>query len=131
MDLAQSSDIRPIGTAPGQAHYVPAIAHAGLVFTSGQLPRLPDGTHTADRLFEEQVRICLDNLDRVLVAAGTDRTRILHVTAYLVGIDHWDAFNRVYADWCGDWRPARTVVPVPNLHFGYLVEIDAIAAAGN
>jgi enamine deaminase RidA (YjgF/YER057c/UK114 family) len=66
----------------------------------------------------------------MLAAAGTDRTRVLHVTAYLVGIDHWDAFNRVYADWFGDWRPTRTVVPVPNLHFGYLVEIDAIAAAG-
>jgi 2-iminobutanoate/2-iminopropanoate deaminase len=123
-------DIQISGQPPGHAHYVPALSHAGLVFTSGQLPRLADGTHTADRSFEEQVRLTLDNLDRVLTAAGTGRTRVLHVTAYLVGIDHWDAFNRVYAEYFRDWRPTRTVVPVPALHFGYLVEIDAVAAAG-
>lgn len=108
---------------------MPAISHAGLVFTSGQLPRLPDGTHTADRGFEEQVRLTLENLHLVLTLAGTRRDRVLHVTAYLVGIDHWDAFNSVYSEFFGDWRPTRTVVPVPALHFGYLVEIDAVAAA--
>ena len=128
--MTHPTDIQIFGSPPGHAHYVPALSHAGLVFCSGQLPRLADGTHTADRSFEEQVRLTLDNLDRVLSAAGTDRTRVLHVTAYLVGIDHWDAFNTVYADWFGDWRPTRTVVPVPALHFGYLVEIDAVAAAG-
>ena len=106
--MAHPSDIHTYGTAPPHAHYVPAIGHAGLVFTSGQLPRLPDGTHTAERSFEEQVRLTLDNLDRVLALAGTSRNRVLHVTAFLVGIDHWDAFNRVYADFFGDWaRPAR------------------------
>ena len=123
-------DIQIFGTAPPHAHYVPALGYGGLVFCSGQLPRLADGTHTADRSFEEQARLCLDNLDRVLTAAGTSRTRVLHVTAYLVGIDHWDAFNAAFADFFGDWRPTRTVVPVPNLHFGYLVEIEAVAAAG-
>ena len=128
--MTHPTDIQIHGTAPGHAHYVPALGHAGLVFCSGQLPRLPDGTHTADRGFDEQVRLTLANLDRVLTAAGTDRTRVLHVTAYLVGIDHWDAFNREYAAFFGDWRPTRTVVPVPSLHFGYLVEIEAVAAAG-
>ena len=123
-------DIHPHGTPPPHAHYVPALSHAGLVFTSGQLPRLADGTHTADRGFEEQVRLTLDNLDRVLTAAGTSRNRVLHVRAFLVGIDHWDAFNRIFAEFFGDWRPARTVVPVPDLHFGYLVEIEAVAAEG-
>ena len=123
-----NTDIQIHGTPQPHAHYVPALSHAGLVFTSGQLPRLADGTHTADRSFEEQVRLTLDNLDRVLETAGTDRSRVLHVTAYLVGIDHWEVFNRVYADWFGAWRPTRTVVPVPGLHFGYLVEIEAVAA---
>jgi len=129
--LTTAQDIHIFGNAPAHAHYVPALGYNGLVFTSAQLPRLPDGTHTADRSFDEQVRLTLDNLDRVLTAAGTSRTRVLHVTAYLVGIDHWDAFNRVYADFFGDWRPTRTVVPVPGLHFGYLVEIEAVAAAGS
>ena len=128
--MTQPTDIQVFGSPPPHAHYVPALGYGGLVFCSGQLPRLPDGTHTADREFEEQVRLTLDNLDRVLALAGTSRDRVLHVTAFLVGIDHWDAFNTVFAEFFGDWRPTRTVVPVPDLHFGYLVEIEAVAAAG-
>ena len=124
-----NDDIEVFGEPSSRAHYIPALGHAGLVFTSGQLPFLSDGSHGADRPFDEQARQVLDNLDRVLATAGTSRDRVLHVTAFLVGIDHWDAFNRVFADFFGDWRPTRTVVPVPALHFGYLVEIEAIAAA--
>ena len=124
-----NDDLQIFGQASPRAHYGPALGHAGPVFTSGQLPFLPDGSHGADRPFDEQARQVLDNLDRVLTAAGTSRERVLHVTAFLVGIDHWDAFNRVYAEFFGEWRPTRTVVPVPNLHFGYLLEIEAIAAA--
>jgi 2-iminobutanoate/2-iminopropanoate deaminase len=126
-----SDDIRVFGQASPRAHYLPALGHAGLVFTSGQLPFLADGRNGADRSFDEQARQVLDNLDRVLATAGTSRNRVLHVTAFLVGIDHWDAFNRIYAEFFGDWRPTRTVVPVPNLHFGYLLEIEAIAAAAS
>ena len=130
VEMTPPTDIQTFGNPPAHAHYVPATGWGGLVFASGQLPRLPDGTHTADRSFEEQVRLTLDNLDRVLTAAGTSRDRVLHVRAFLVGIDHWDAFNRIFAEYFGDWRPARTVVPVPDLHFGYLVEIEAVAAEG-
>jgi 2-iminobutanoate/2-iminopropanoate deaminase len=44
-------------------------------------------------------------------------------------VENWPAFNSVYAEVMGEARPARSVVPVPELHYGYLVEIDAIAAA--
>ena len=90
-----NDDIQVFGQASARAHYVPALGHAGLVFTSGQLPFLPDGSHGADRSFDDQARQVLDNLDRVLATAGTSRGRVLHVTAFLVGIDHWDAFNRI------------------------------------
>ena len=108
-----NEDIRIYGEASPRAHYVPALGHAGLVFTSGQLPFLADGSDGSERPFEDQVRQVLDNLDRVLVAAGTNRTRLLHLTAFIVGIDNWGAFNVGCADYFGDWRPTRTVVPCP------------------
>ena len=43
------------------------------------------------------------------------------------GRQNWPAFNRIYAEMFGDAKPARTVVPVPELHHGYLVEVEAIA----
>ena len=118
--------------APGapqpQGYYSLAVRHEGLVYVSGQLGVRPDGSHTTDLPFEEQARQALRNLFIVLAGAGLDARQLVKVTAYIAGVAHWPAFNAVYAEMMGEWRPARSVVPVPELHFGYLVEIDAIAA---
>lgn len=42
-------------------------------------------------------------------------------------MQNWPEFNRVYSEMLGSAKPARTVIPVPELHYGYLVEMDAIA----
>jgi enamine deaminase RidA (YjgF/YER057c/UK114 family) len=42
-------------------------------------------------------------------------------------LEHWRTFNAIYAEALGEYRPARSVVPVPALHHGYLIELDAIA----
>ena len=60
-------------------------------------------------------------------AAGSSPQQLAKVTAYIVGIANWPRFNAVYAAMLPDACPARSVVPVPELHYGYLVEIDAIA----
>jgi hypothetical protein len=60
-------------------------------------------------------------------AAGSGLDQVLKVTAYIAGVEHWPAFNRIYAEVFAEARPARSVVPVPALHHGYLVEIEAIA----
>ena len=49
------------------------------------------------------------------------------MTVYVAGVQHWPAFDQVYAELLGSHRPARAVVPVPELHHGYLVEIEALA----
>lgn len=116
------------GALPPQGHYSAAIRHRGLVYVSGQLGVRPDGSHTFDRPFEDQVRQAVKNLLAVLGSAGLGPENILKVTAYIVGAANWPAFNAVYAEIMGAARPARTVVPVPELHYGYQVEIDAIAA---
>ena len=108
-------------------HYSPATAWRDLIFVSGQLPVRADGTHTADQPFEVQARQVLANLLAALTAAGSSPERVLKTTAYIVGVEHWPAFNRLCAEAFGDAKPARTVVPVPELHHGYSVEIEAIA----
>nr|WP_279360133.1 RidA family protein [Methylobacterium indicum] len=65
-----------------------------------------------------------------MAEAGSGPERILRVTAYVVGVAHWPEFNRLYAEVMGEAKPARTVVPVPELHHGYLVEVEAIAVRG-
>lgn len=115
--------------APAPAgHYVQATVCGGMAYVSGQLPVRPDGAHAPEASFEDQVHQALDNLLAVVKAAGSSPQRLVRVTAYIVGVDNWPTFNAIYAARLGDVRPARTVVPVPELHYGYLVEVDAVAA---
>jgi reactive intermediate/imine deaminase len=111
-------------------HYSQAVRHDGLIFVSGQLPVSLEGKVLADRSFEDQVRVALGNMLAILKEAGSGPDRVLKVTAFIVGVENWPAFNRIYAELFGDARPARSVVPVPSLHHGCLIEIEAIAARG-
>lgn len=125
-----SSPIRSIVTdAAPQAfgHYAQATEAAGVVYVSGQLAARPDGVSLADQPFDIQARQALANIIAIVEAAGLGRDRIAKVTSYLVGVAHWPAFNTIYAEVFGSHRPARAVVPVPALHHGYLIELDAIA----
>ncbi|CAN7758484.1 RidA family protein [Variovorax sp. LjRoot290] len=108
-------------------HYTQAIVSGAHVFVSGQLPIRPDGRALDDDGFEAQARQAIQNMLEIVHAAGSSPQQIVKVTAYIVGIANWARFNAVYASMLPDARPARSVVPVSELHYGYLVEIDAIA----
>ncbi|MDR6707481.1 MULTISPECIES: RidA family protein [unclassified Novosphingobium] len=115
--------------APAPAgHYAQAIRAGDMLYVSGQLPIRADKAPLDDMGFAAQARQAIANMLAILEAAGGTPADLCRVTAYIVGVENWPEFNRVYADMLGDARPARTVVPVPELHYGYLVEIDAVAA---
>lgn len=116
--------------APG-GHYSHAACGGGLVFVSGQLPVTADGCKLAGAPFGVQVRQVLANVGLALAACGTEPARLLQVRVYLTDIMHWPQFDRLYAEWLGTARPARAVVPVPALHYGLAVEVEAIALAGH
>jgi reactive intermediate/imine deaminase len=114
--------------APAPAgHYAQARVAGGHIYISGQLPIRPDRNPLPDDGFETQAAQALENMLAILDAAGAKPQDLVKVTAYIVGVDHWPRFNAIYAALLPDARPARTVVPVPELHYGFLVEVDAIA----
>ena len=51
------------------------------------------------------------------------------MTIYISDIELWGGVNTAYARVMGSHKPARAVVPVKDLHYGYQIEIQAIAAA--
>lgn len=108
-------------------HYAQAVVAGAHVFVSGQLPIRPDGRPLDDDGFEAQARQAIQNMLEILRASGSSPQQLVKVTAYIVGIANWPRFNAVYASMLPDACPARSVVPVPELHYGYLVEVDAIA----
>ena len=124
MPLPVKTDRAPIA----RGHYSQAIAHAGLLFVSGQLPLDPTDPERRLEGFDGQARQVIANVIAIVEAAGSRRDLILRTTVYISGIEYWARFNSVYAEVMGEHRPARTVVPVNALHHGYLVEMDAVAA---
>ena len=112
--------------APG-GHYSHAACANGFVFISGQLPIAPDGSKLNEATFEQQARQVLDNVAHALTAAGSSIAALTQVRVYVTDINSWPAFNAIYAAWAGAARPARAVVPVPTLHYGFKIEIEAVA----
>jgi reactive intermediate/imine deaminase len=121
-------NISTVSAPPPFGHYSQATTCNELIFVSGQLAANCDGSHGFNASFSSQVEQCLHNLMAIIEAAGGSKDSILKITAYLVGVDQWEEFNDVYAEFFGPFTPARAVVPVPALHNGYLIELDAIAS---
>ena len=118
------SDEAPV---PG-GHYAQGVAHGGFLFVSGQLPIDPETGEKKTGDIEIQTRQVLDNVLAVVVAAGGDKSSIVKTTIYVSDIELWGRVNEVYAEFFGLYRPARAIVPVNELHHGFRIEIEAVAA---
>lgn len=115
--------------APAPAgHYSQAVVHGGIVYVAGQLAVDPATGEKRLGAVEEQTEQALRNLAAVLEAAGSDLAHVLKTTVYVADISLWPRVNAVYARFFGEHRPARAVVPTRDLHYGFLVEVEAIAA---
>jgi len=109
-------------------HYSQAIVHHNIVYVSGQLPIDPKTGEKRTSPIEEQTEQVLNNLSEILKAAGSNLNQVIKTTVYLSDIELWSRVDAVYARFFGEHRPARAVVPTRNLHFGFQIEIEAIAA---
>jgi 2-iminobutanoate/2-iminopropanoate deaminase len=122
--------INPSSMAPPAGHYSHAMIAGGLVFVSGQLPITSSGERLNQASFDEQATQALANVQAVLEAAGSHVSQLVQVRVYITSIGNWPAFNRLYAQWAGQSLPARAVVPVPELHYGFAIEVEAVGALG-
>lgn len=101
-----------------------ATTAASLVFVSGQGPIDPK-TKEIPEDFEDQVRLTMENIERVLLAAAASMADVVKVNAYLSDLDNFERFNEIYREFFPGEYPARTTVGANLL--GIQVEIDCIA----
>jgi 2-iminobutanoate/2-iminopropanoate deaminase len=113
-------------------HYSQAVVDGGFVFVAGQLPIDPATGAIAGGPDDiaAQTRQVLRNVDAILRAAGSGLERLVSVTVFVTSRSQWKAVDQVYAEMLGAHRPARAVIPVPELRPGCLIEVQAIASAG-
>ena len=119
-------EIYPTGFAPKKAHYAPGILDDGTLYVSGQLSVDPR-TGAVPEGLAAQTAQALSNVAAVLAAAGADKNDVRMCRVYTPGIENWDVIDEQYALFFGAHKPARVVVPTTTLHFGCLVEIEAVA----
>ncbi len=107
--------------------YEQALKLDGWVFTSGQIPLDPQSGAMVDGGIGAQTRQVLENLRRVLEAAGTPMNRVVKATVYMTNLADFQKMNEVYAEYFHQDKPVRSTVGVASLPRGALVEIDLIA----
>ncbi|MDA9761486.1 RidA family protein [Desulfobacterales bacterium] len=109
--------------------YNQAVIAGGWLYCSGQIPLDPaTGAMVGDGNVEAETRQVLSNLKAVLQEAGTDPSKVVRTTVFLVDLGDFQAVNAIYDEVFGDGvSPARACVQVAALPKGSKVEIDCIA----
>jgi 2-iminobutanoate/2-iminopropanoate deaminase len=110
---------------PAKGHYSHCVEHNGILYLSGQLPLLPDGT--VPEGIEAQTLLTLQKVEKILQAAGSNKEQVLRMTVYITDIAYWPEVNAAYANFFGNHKPARCIIPCGKLNYGALIEIDCTA----
>jgi 2-iminobutanoate/2-iminopropanoate deaminase len=98
----------------------------GWLYISGQGPLDLKTGETVSGTIEEETRLTMTHVGRILEAAGCSFDDVVKCTCHLADIRDFDRFNRIYSEFFQGVRPARTTVQ-SVLGDGIQIEIDAIA----
>lgn len=121
-----STDKAPAAIGP----YSQAIEANGMLYTSGQIPIIPETGELEEGDITAQAHRAIKNVGEVLKAAGTDYGKVVKTTCFLADMNDFMAFNAVYEQYFIS-KPARSCVAVKTLPRNVLCEVEAVAVAGN
>lgn len=128
--MSELRAVHPADVAAPVGNYVHALGvppGRELIFISGQIPTLADGSVPAD--FDAQCRAVWRNIIATLQAAGLDARDLVKVTTFLTSRDHAARNSVIRREVLGSHQPALTVIVAQTLDPAWLLEIEAIAAS--
>jgi 2-iminobutanoate/2-iminopropanoate deaminase len=111
----------------GSLPFSPVIEANGFVFLAGQVGDVP-GEGIVEGGIEAETRQMLENVGRLLNAAGLDYGDVVKATVYLRDFDEFPRMNAIYREFFPTEPPTRATVGVTRLAADYRVEIEVIAA---
>lgn len=122
----QKSFVAPKEGPPAVGPYSPGVIANGFLFVSGQIPINPQTGEIIQGSFESQLRQTLDNLKRVIEAAGASLMDVVKITVFLADLNNFSEMNAIYSEYFSDSKPARSCVQAARLPKDIAVEIEAI-----
>jgi len=107
--------------------YSQAVVHNNIVYCSGQIALDAKTMEIIKGGVEEQTRQVMNNLNEVLLEAGSGFGKVLKCSIFLDSMDDFKTVNGVYGEYFNENPPARETVAVQTLPKNVLVEISCIA----
>lgn len=118
-------------TAPGAPNpagpYSHAVRAGDFIYVSGQAAIDPSTNTFKIGTVAEETRQTLENIRSILSAAGAEMTDVVKCSVFLADIRDFAEMNKVYAEFFGNAKPARTTVNAQLPAHGLKVEIDCVA----
>lgn len=119
--------ITPPGAPAPRGVYSPAVRAGDFIFVAGQGPIDPVTQEFSFGDIQHETRLTLQNIGRILEACGASFADVVRVGVFLRDGNDFAAMNAVYAEFFGQYKPARTTVEVKFADPQMKVEIDCIA----
>ena len=117
----------PSGVPAGIPLYSPGIRAGEYIFITGQVGAVDDQGREVKGT-EAQTRQLLENIKKILEAAGASLSDVVQTTNFLVNVKDWEQMNKAYNSYFSEGWPARSTIIVAGLSKPeWLVEIECIA----
>lgn len=118
-----STEKAPAAVGP----YSQGVSTGNLIFTSGQLPIVPETGELITGDIQKAARQSLENVKAILAEAGATLEDVIKVTVFVSDMNNFSLINEVYAEFFSNHKPARSLVEVSKLPKNGEIEIEAIA----
>lgn len=117
------TDKAPAAVGP----YSQAIEVNGIIYTSGQIPLIPESGELVSESIEKATERSLENVKAILENAGSSLDKAIKVNIFLADMNDFAKVNEIYGKYFNNHKPARSCVEVAKLPKDALIEIEAIA----
>ena len=108
--------------------YNQAVVAGNMLFVSGQIAIDPKTGDLLQGDIQAETKLVMENLKAILTEAGTDFSKVIKSTIFLMDMGQFAQVNEVYGSYFDNaTAPARETVQVSGLPKGVQVEISVVA----
>ena len=104
-----------------------AVIIDNFIFLSGMPGLDPITGKVTNDNFEDQARQCFLNIKTVLEEAGSNMTKIVKTTIFMVTGNDFNVINKIYGEFFPQNAPARSTPQVMPFPAGILLSVECIA----